>query len=102
MIESNPQNSSAAVESQWARTRGAGTWGTYTRDAASAASQHQNAKWKALYTKRWRFPVASAVVLILIASQIFWVRQMRRWGTSLIRSAAWRRRVSIAGLVCYL
>jgi len=49
-----------------------------------------------------RFLVASAVVLILIASQIFWVRQMRRWVTSLIRSAAWRRRVSIAGLVCYL
>jgi hypothetical protein len=49
-----------------------------------------------------RFLVSSAVVLIFIASQIFWVRQMRQWGTSLIRSATWRRRVSIAGLVCYL
>src|SRR5208337_50114 len=49
-----------------------------------------------------RFLVGSAVVLILIASQIFWVRQMRNWGISLIPSATWRRRVGIAGLVCYL
>jgi hypothetical protein len=49
-----------------------------------------------------RFLVVSALVLILIASQIFWVRQMRNWVTSLIPSATWRRRVGIAGLVCYL
>ena len=49
-----------------------------------------------------RLLVASAVVLILIASQIFWVRQMRNWVTSLVPSAAWRRRLGIAGLVGYL
>jgi predicted MPP superfamily phosphohydrolase len=49
-----------------------------------------------------RFLVVSAVVLILVASQIFWVRQIRTWGASLIPSATWRRRVGIAGLVCYL
>jgi hypothetical protein len=41
-------------------------------------------------------------MLILIASQIFWVRQLRNWVTSLIPSATWRRRVGIAGVVCYL
>jgi hypothetical protein len=41
-------------------------------------------------------------MLILIASQIFWVRQMRKWVTSLIPSATWRRRVGIAALACYL
>ena len=46
--------------------------------------------------------VGSAVVLILIASQIFWVRQIRKWGRPLIPGATWRRRVSIAGLVFYL
>jgi hypothetical protein len=49
-----------------------------------------------------RFLVVSAVVLILIASQIFWVRQMRNWVTSLVPSATWRRRVGIAGLLAYL
>jgi hypothetical protein len=49
-----------------------------------------------------RFLVVSAVVLILVASQIFWVRQMGNWATSLIPSAAWRRRVGIAGLMAYL
>ena len=49
-----------------------------------------------------RLLVASALLLILIASQIFWVRQMRDWVTSLIPSSAWRRRVGIAGLVGYL
>jgi hypothetical protein len=41
------------------------------------------------------------MVLIFIASQIFWIRQIRKWGTSLIPSAPWRHRVSIAGLVYY-
>jgi hypothetical protein len=49
-----------------------------------------------------RFLVFSAVVLILIASQIFWVRQMRKWGTSLIPSATWRWRAGMAGLLAYL
>jgi hypothetical protein len=49
-----------------------------------------------------RFLVASAVLLILIASQIFWVRQVRNWVTSLIPSSTWRRRVGIAGLAGYL
>ncbi len=49
-----------------------------------------------------RFLIVSAVGLIFIASQIFWVRQIRKWGTSLIPGAAWRRRLSIAGLVFYL
>jgi hypothetical protein len=42
------------------------------------------------------------MVLILIASQIFWVRQLRKWGASLIPSASWRRRIGVAGLACYL
>jgi hypothetical protein len=49
-----------------------------------------------------RFLVASALVLILVASQIFWVRQMGNWATSLIPSALWRRRLGLAGLVAYL
>jgi hypothetical protein len=42
------------------------------------------------------------VLLVLIASQIFWVRQMRNWVASLIPSSTWRRRVGIAGAVGYL
>ena len=49
-----------------------------------------------------RFLIVSAVGLIFIASQLFWVRQIRKWGRSLIPGAAWRRRLSIAGLVFYL
>src|SRR5208282_2833671 len=49
-----------------------------------------------------RFLVIGAVVLMFIASQIFWVRQIRKWGRSLIPSATWRRRLSIVGLVFYL
>ncbi len=48
------------------------------------------------------FLVTSAAVLILVASQIFWVGQMRNWATSLIPNSVWRRRVSIAGLVGYI
>jgi hypothetical protein len=44
----------------------------------------------------------SAVVLILVASQIFWVGQIRSWVTSLVSNSTWRRRVSIAGLVGYI
>ena len=46
--------------------------------------------------------VIGAVLLMFIASQLFWVRQIRKWGRSLIPGATWRRRVSIAGLVFYL
>jgi len=49
-----------------------------------------------------RFLVASAVILILIASQIFWVGKVRDWVASLIPNSVWRRRVSIAGWACYL
>ena len=49
-----------------------------------------------------RFLVVCAIGSIFIASQIFWVRQIQKWGTSLIPAAAWRRRLSIAGLVFYL
>jgi hypothetical protein len=49
-----------------------------------------------------RFLVVSAVLLILVASQIFWVRQIRNWVKSLIPSATWRRRVGAAGVVGYL
>ncbi len=49
-----------------------------------------------------RFLVVSAVVLMFIASQLFWVRQLRKWGRSLIPGATWRRRASIAILVFYL
>jgi hypothetical protein len=48
------------------------------------------------------FLIASAGVLILVASQIFWVKQFRSWATSLIRSSVWRRRVVVAALVAYL
>ena len=44
----------------------------------------------------------SAAVLILIASQIFWVRQLRKWGISLIPNTTWRRRAGFAALACYL
>jgi hypothetical protein len=49
-----------------------------------------------------RVLVTSAVVLVLIASQIFWVRQLRNWVTSRIPSATWRRLIAIAGLLGYL
>ena len=49
-----------------------------------------------------RFLVAGAVILILVASQIFWVGQMRDWVAFLIPSSVWRRRVSIAGWAGYL
>ena len=48
------------------------------------------------------FLIASAVVLILIASQIFWVKHFRSWATSLIPSSVWRRRVIVAALAAYL
>jgi len=46
--------------------------------------------------------IVSAVLLILVASQIFWVGQMRNWVTSLISNPTWRRRLGIAGLAVYL
>ncbi|MGD0126295.1 MAG: metallophosphoesterase [Terriglobia bacterium] len=46
--------------------------------------------------------IASAGVLILVASQVFWVKQFRRWATSLIPSSAWRRRILVAVLVAYV
>jgi hypothetical protein len=49
-----------------------------------------------------RFLIFSAVVLIFIASQLFWIRQIRKWGTALISGATWRRLVGIAALVFYL
>ena len=48
------------------------------------------------------FLIASAGVLILVASQIFWVKQFRSWATCLIRSSVWRRRVILVSLVAYL
>jgi len=45
--------------------------------------------------------IGSAGLLILVASQIFWVRQFRNWATSLIPSSVWRRRVVVAALVAY-
>jgi len=49
-----------------------------------------------------RFLVASAMLLILLASQIFWVGQVRSWVKSLIPSSVWRRRVALAVLVAYV
>ena len=49
-----------------------------------------------------RFLVSSAVLLILIASQIFWVQQVRNWVKSLIPSPTWRRRVGIVGWASYI
>jgi len=49
-----------------------------------------------------RFLVGCAVILIVVASQIFWVRQVRNGVASLIPRSVWRRRVSIAGWACYL
>jgi hypothetical protein len=45
------------------------------------------------------FLIGSAGVLILVASQIFWVKQFRSWATSFIPSSLWRRRVVVAALV---
>jgi hypothetical protein len=41
-------------------------------------------------------------MLILVASQIFWVGKVRNWVASLIPNSVWRRRVRIAGWACYL
>ena len=46
--------------------------------------------------------IFSAGLLILVASQIFWVGQFRNWMISLIPSSVWRRRVILAGLGAYL
>ena len=46
--------------------------------------------------------IASAGVLVLVASQIFWVKQLRSWATSLVPSSVWRRRVVVAALVAYI
>lgn len=48
------------------------------------------------------FLIGSAGVLILVASQIFWVKQFRSWANSLIPSSVWRRRVVVAALVAYV
>jgi hypothetical protein len=49
-----------------------------------------------------RFLFSSAVVLILLASQIFWVRRVRNWVTPLIPNHVWRRRAGLAALAFYL
>ena len=41
------------------------------------------------------------MLLILLASQIFWVGQVRSWASSLIPSPVWRRRLALAGLTAY-
>jgi len=46
--------------------------------------------------------VVCAVILVVIASQIFWVGQIRKAAASLIPRSGWRRRASIAGWACYL
>ena len=43
-----------------------------------------------------------SVVLIFIASQVFWVWQIRKWGVALIRDTVWRRRLGVGGMVLYL
>ena len=48
------------------------------------------------------FLIGSAGVLILVASQIFWVKQFGSWATSFIPSSLWRRRVVVAALVAYV
>jgi len=49
-----------------------------------------------------RLLVFFALLLILIASQLFWVRLIGKWATSLIPSALWRRRAGLAGWAVYL
>jgi len=49
-----------------------------------------------------RFLLASAVLLIILASQIFWVGQVRSWVMSLIPSSVWRRRIVLAVLAAYV
>ena len=46
--------------------------------------------------------VGSAMLLILLASQIFWVGQVRSWVNSLIPSSVWRRRVALAVLAAFI
>jgi uncharacterized protein len=46
--------------------------------------------------------ITSAGLLIIVASQIFWVGQFRKWLTSLIPNSVWRRRVVVAGLAAYV
>ncbi len=43
-----------------------------------------------------------AVLLIFIASQLFWIRRVRELGERLIASERWRRGLGAAGLIVYL
>lgn len=49
-----------------------------------------------------RLLVINAIVLILVASQLFWVRRVREWGTQLISSSSWRRWLGAGAVVFYL
>jgi hypothetical protein len=42
-----------------------------------------------------------AVTVILIASQVFWIRRVRELGKRMIPSKHWRRSLGSAGLVVY-
>ena len=46
--------------------------------------------------------IGSAGVLIVVASQIFWVKQFRSWAVSFIPSSSWRRRVVVAAIAAYV
>ena len=49
-----------------------------------------------------RFLVESALLLVLLASQIFWARRVRNGIQRLIQNRAWQRRLGVAALVGYL
>lgn len=49
-----------------------------------------------------RFLIFWAIVLVFLASQIFWVRRIRAWGTRLIPEGKWRRWAGIAAATAYV
>jgi len=49
-----------------------------------------------------RVLIFSAMTLILIASQLFWLRRVRELGERLISNPRWRRCLGVAGAITYL
>jgi len=46
--------------------------------------------------------VSSAMLLVFIASQLFWIRRVRGLGERFISNAGWRRRLGTVGVISYL
>jgi hypothetical protein len=58
-------------------------------------------RWLALGTYLTRLFASLAVLLIFIASQIFWVRRVGQWGAGLLPNKAWRKALAGVGLAVY-